>query len=119
MVIREFAPLESRKNSANSSGDELGPGPFVVAASSKEIEIPKVMPVRYSLNALEIGSSINVTTPGRVPVTKPLLDVAPTVPFVMKLEIVIVFDEGPPPLVKSKTRSPLSVESPVVLIAMS
>jgi hypothetical protein len=119
VLIREFTSLESRKNSANSSGDEPGPGPFVVASSTKEMEVPKVKPVEYSLKKLEIGLSISVTVPGRVPVTRPVLDVVPSVPSVMKSEMVIVFDDGPPPLVKSRIRYPLSVERPAVLIVTS
>ena len=48
---------------------------------------------RYSLKKL---LSVSVTFPGRVPLTPPVVDELPSVPFVENAEIVVVFDGGPP-----------------------
>lgn len=79
------------------------PGPLVVASSRKEMVVPSVMSVRYSLKN-DDGESIRVTVPGRVPVTSPVGETVPRVPSLEKSEMVTVLDVDPP-LIKSKTRS--------------
>jgi hypothetical protein len=109
-TVRVFAPVGSdvansgkpvkgsRRENEKASGKELGPGAFVVASTRKEIFVPSVKSVRYSLKKEE---SVSVMVPGKVPLTPPVGKEAPRIPSVENPDTVTEL-AGDPPAMKSK-----------------
>jgi hypothetical protein len=116
VVISDVISSVARRKKEISSGDELGPGAFWLASIENEMVVPNVNPVRYSLNGELTGSSLRITVPGRVPITIPVGDAVPRVPSVAKPAMETAFCSGPPPLMKSTTRSPVTPFNPEVSI---
>jgi hypothetical protein len=88
----------SRRESEKASGKNPEAGALFVALTRKEMSVPSVMSVRYSLKKDE---SVSVTVPGKVPLTPPVGETVPRVPSVENPDTVTELVDDPPDM-KSK-----------------